>query len=140
MGTRQSARRPSRRADLSLSPDTRTRRTAELLPVKLTDDELLAYGCELAREERVLAELQERRKEVTQNIRAEMGEHQARIRKLSRFVESGEEPREVECEELWDYRQGKLVVTRLDTGVVVTERPLTPEERQGDLLPASGAE
>ena len=66
-------------------------------------------------------------------IKSEIAKHEADVTSLAEKIRSGFEMRYVECEETKDFLSGTFTVTRKDTGEIVTERPLTSEERQTSL-------
>jgi len=73
-----------------------------------------------------------------QNVKAELKATRNRLEaersKLAAQVRSESEIRPVVVEHLADYVTGIVSETRGDTGVVLRQRELHPEERQGTLL------
>lgn len=108
------------------------------LPVRLSDDELLAYGDEAARrmatadseEDALRLDVKERKKQIEQK--------RAQAKDLLRCVREKHEDREVECERVANFGTRQLIVARLDTGEVVQTRALTHDELQGRLFAVRG--
>jgi hypothetical protein len=63
-------------------------------------------------------------------MKSAMAALEARRDALASQVRRREEHRQVEVEEVTDYAAGTFTRTRLDTGLVIFERPLTNDERQ----------
>lgn len=52
---------------------------------------------------------------------------------MAEKIRSGYEHKDIECKRELDYRLGTVIITRLDTGEIVEERPMDTEERQRKL-------
>ena len=52
------------------------------------------------------------------------------IRELSRKIRDGFENRDVDCLEVFNWEEGKVSCTRLDTGEEIWHRSITDQERQ----------
>lgn len=63
-----------------------------------------------------------------------LGDIKARERRLRNIVQTGQRPALVACERLIDYAAAKVEERRLDTGELITQRPMTAEE--GELVMA----
>lgn len=100
------------------------------LPVKLTEEELLARGDRAAyldrREEELTAALNSAKSDYKHQIEAVIAERRA----LQERIRSKQEHREVECEQRMMYRLGKVIEIRIDTGEQISERPMLESERQ----------
>lgn len=103
------------------------------LPVRLTDAERLAHASEMGKESQLHAEARERKKEVVAQLTAEVEAHRTAVERLGTLLANGYEYRQVLCSKNIDLRAGKVVITRMDTGEVVEDRPLFPDEEQGEL-------
>lgn len=103
------------------------------LECKLTEDEVLAKGRELALEQDELDEAERQKKRVTEDAKAAVEERRGRVRTLSRIVRDGSEDRRVGCEEYLDFANQRAYTVRMDTGEEVETRPLSEFERQRKL-------
>lgn len=113
-----------------------TKKTEQIvmtLPVQLTTDELLERGKVLATATIKLRELDSQKKEMAKQLKGQMDVIDAEIHNLEQQVESGTEPRQVDCEISWDYQNGTIRTMRLDTHEIISERDMTLEERQLEL-------
>lgn len=83
-------------------------------------------------------ELEERLKSIKADYKAQAEQLDAELRNLTRKHRSGYEMREVRCDIVRDVDRGIVQFVRQDTKEIVSERPMTSEERQltfGDLDP-----
>lgn len=96
----------------------------------LTRDEVHAYGQELARSNASKDEVEERKKEVDAQLKAEIESHSTRALYLARKINNGYEYRDVECQVQFDYMKNSAVTIRLDTMETIETRAMTDEERQ----------
>lgn len=108
----------------------------ELLPVKLTDDEVRDRGRELAqRVEGRTKEIQDQKAE-KDRMKKDLEDIEGDIARLSRVVRSGEEDHFVAVE---SRLEGDMVVfVRTDTGEQLRSRQATESERQISLFINSG--
>ena len=104
------------------------------LAVKLTGDEKVARGNELAQAEIERSDLEATFKATAQTFRGERKELDNTIMRLSRVIEQGEEVREVECSEELDPGSRTIRLIRNDTLEEVGSREATDEELQGVLF------
>jgi len=109
-------------------------KVTRVLPVKLTDEELLNYANEMATklEEKDMAE--RRKKEVVAEYGAKLTSLNAEIISLSNKVKNKEEHRDVDCE--WTYRWdiSKKELIRNDTLEIIKTEPIADYERQDNLI------
>lgn len=113
-------------------------RKTKQLSVQLTDPEILAAAQELAAVMEEVDVLETREAERRQTFKASLAALDGRRRELGRKIARREEVRDVEVEVRVDWRKGLATETRVDTGEVIAERPVTAEERQAR-LPAAAA-
>lgn len=119
---------------MSTTTDTpaRLRTTERTLPVKLTTSEILQHGRDMAKGRRDYAALDEQRKSVADDFKSRLAAADMTTERHARAVETGEEPRQVECA---DELIGNVVrAIRLDTGEILSSRPATAADKQVDLL------
>ncbi len=111
-----------------------TRKLTRRLPVVLTDDERTIRGRELGLQVRAVADLEVEQKAQLKSYRQiqaeEMGEAVGERARLTRAVNTGEEPRAVPCVELADYGKGIMYTVRTDTSKLVDQRRLREDEVQ----------
>lgn len=111
------------------------------LPVPLTPDELAERAQWLADCHTQLAEHEERAKSLKQELTKAKQAIVTRRAVLSGVVKRREEVREVRVALQTDMTDRKYLEVREDTGEVIAERPLRPEEMQRKLrlvLPIAG--
>lgn len=103
------------------------------LRVPLTDSERLQKGVRLAELVREHTETLAAHKEKRAEMKAEIEAVNARVLDCRYDVSSGTEVRSVDCEVIADYGRGVVETIRVDTGAVVSSRPLEESERQRSL-------
>lgn len=104
------------------------------LPVRLTTDELLLRGDEMAKKLRDAAEIEVEMKAAAAKSKAELGKVQAEIALLARVVRDKKEYRDVEVFEVKNFERLTMETYRRDTGEFVASRALTPYERNEPLF------
>lgn len=107
-----------------------TRFEVQLLPVKLTTDELLERGQQLAQVEQSLSDHERHADSVKKDLTAKRTSLQAERSRLSRIVTDKAEQRDVRVTVTVDYDERELTQMRNDTGEVVYRRGLRAEELQ----------
>lgn len=100
------------------------------LDCRLSDAEMLELGKQLARANTELEEAEEKKREVTKQLAADVESARNNAVSLSRRLNRGAEFREVNCEVIRDLETCTVRTVRLDTYEVVSERAMTDEERQ----------
>lgn len=108
------------------------------LPVKLTKEEVRTKGERIAELVIDVVDIEDEKKTVTKEYAARLKALGKEIRGLSREVRSGEEEREVECEERIDHGRNVIEIVRMDTGEVVAHRPMEDYDRQRELQEIEG--
>lgn len=117
-----------------------TRRdVVKTLPVKLTTKELLAAGREQADAQEELRDTEGQMKAAADEYKGKIKAITWKIVRLANLVRAGYEHREVKCEQVYDYEEGRVKIMRLDTAEIVEDRPLRQDEQQMS-LPMSEAE
>jgi hypothetical protein len=103
----------------------------ETLPCKLTPEERLGYGEELARESDALEDLKGEKKLTIQEIATRMNAAERRIRELTRKLTTGYEDRDVEVVIYLNTPEpGLKRVVRKESGQTVRTERMTPAEMQ----------
>jgi DNA-directed RNA polymerase subunit RPC12/RpoP len=105
------------------------------LRYNFTQEELSGLSRELAENVRAKCIKEDEKKSITSQYGAEIDGLQAKITNAAEKVGSGYEMRMVKCAVLLDYDADVKVVTRLDTGEVVTSDKIPDGERQMGLEP-----
>lgn len=103
------------------------------LTVKLTADEIKAYGEELASLCDKIAEEEEDKRLANKNASDRIRGLQQKVTAITPRIQDGEEIRAVECDVDMDYDSYTVTISRQDTGEVVEVRPMTEEEKQPEL-------
>lgn len=104
------------------------------LPVKLTDEELQIRSRELAEKLTEIEAVDEDRASAMAAFKARKDKLVLDSRRLTRIVRTGQEEREVHVTETKNWERGTIETIRLDTGEVVSSRPMNPSERQEALF------
>ena len=106
------------------------RKFTQSLLCRLSNDDLRQYGQDLAIAVQQCTD-EEIRQGVTRKIMKETLEHLEEERdRLAKLVADGVEKRQVECIVQADFISNKAFTMRMDTGEVIDERALKPEEQQ----------
>lgn len=103
------------------------------LPVLLTEQELLGVGDRAAHLSKEAHEAEEARKEADATAKATVKRLQNEADALLATVRDKREYRLVSCERRYEFRTGRVVETRVDTGEQLSERPMRDDERQTEL-------
>lgn len=129
------AAKAAAKAGSASEPSAKTirRETNKTLQVKLTDEDKLKLGDQMARALSMFNDAEERRKAMTAQLKAESEQHRAEAARLGVVLSNGYEYRDIRCEVERDMEKGRMKVTRLDTGEVIEDRALRGDERQGEL-------
>lgn len=103
------------------------------LRCKLSDEELIQRGEELAEAQAEVNALTEALASVRAEYKAKIEHQEAKINVLSGTIRAKSEIRTTECERVFDYQEGTVSERRLDTGETLRWRELEGEERQQKL-------
>lgn len=124
-----SAEAEERAAQAAMPP----RRFDELLPCKLTDEEVATKADELEAALASVDVLKAEKKERTAEINARIKIAEARVGEIREVRRTRTEMRSVECVESFELRLGVARTTRVDTGEQIRERALRSSELQTTL-------
>jgi len=110
------------------------------LPCTLTQEELMSYSREMAKQCQDKNKAESSLKEVKAEFNARIAKHDAEINSISQKISNGYEYRDVDCtwEYFWD--GGYKVLYRNDTSAEVDRRPIEAHERQAELFEREKAE
>lgn len=113
--------------------NVRTFKEKQYLECMLTDDEMKQASIELANACQRKVAIEDQLATFKAQKKAEITQCEGDINKNTVLVSSGKEMRMVECDVELDFDRGRRMVTRVDNGLVVQERPLTSDEKQLEL-------
>ena len=102
---------------------------SRLLPVKLTEPELMQTGQDLAATVQDIASEEDKQKEVKDQLKVRMSELVSKQTKLALRISRKEEYREVQVK-IEMHTSGQVSETRVDTGEVLVLREAYEEEKQ----------
>jgi len=105
----------------------------KLLRCKLTRDELIKFGGELAQSLQDIVTETALQASMKQSMKAALSSLEAKSSELSTKVARGEELRDVEVEPRLDFKTGIYYEIRGDTGEKISQRTITEDERQENL-------
>lgn len=105
------------------------------LPVKLTDKEKAVLADRITSLELEVAALEVRRKRVAKEFKEQIQPLEEEILEKAQSHQDGAEVSPVRVVHQFNYEHGKVITIRMDTDQVVTERSMTSEEMQRDMLP-----
>ncbi len=114
-------------------PELKTEKVTKSIEVKFTDAEIASVGRDLAFAIRNVAAAEATKKARAAEDKEAIEEMEAERDRLVRVIESGTTVRNVECLESKDFRLGKVTVTEVETGRLVSERAMEGWERQMEL-------
>ena len=103
------------------------------LKCQLTSDELLAAGLSLAEALEREEALENEKKAVTDQFKAQITEVTAQVTVKRNLVQNKYEYRPTDCEEIHDFTKSVVNIYRLDTGELINQRAMTQDEKQGKL-------
>jgi hypothetical protein len=110
------------------------RRSIELVQYNFSLEELRLLGEQLARESQMAGDLREKKKELAASISVAIKESDGRVGELARKINQRHEMRDAECTALLNTpRSGFKTIVRVDTGEVIREERMTPDELQEKL-------
>lgn len=104
--------------------------TARELLVELDTDELAARGQELGRLENEIRVKEDERRSVMKNLKARIDDMKGTAKDLATVLEDGAEKRQVPILKVGNFEENLVRLIRKDTGAVVEERPMEPDERE----------
>lgn len=116
-------------------PNNETLTVTKEVEHNFTADELRNLGISLANAVGDLETLAQEKAEFMADLKGRLKDAQAKVKLLAEKIRTGSEVRVVECRMEKDLLGNVVRFYRLDTGGLVEERPMTPEERQLLLVP-----
>jgi hypothetical protein len=111
----------------------KTTKETRLLKCELTEEEVRQAADTLARNLDELEVLDDKLKEVKADFKAQTEAKEAAAKVQRNLVRNKYDYRQTPCTMTLNYTTQKVIVTRDDTGDVVTERDMLAEEKQMDM-------
>jgi hypothetical protein len=105
----------------------------KLLPVRLTDPELLALGNDMAVKQDEVAHLENQLASVKSDFKARIDSKSADLAEIGGKIRTKTEFRDIECVRVFDYSKGEVYEERTDTPAEMCRRKMTPAELQMQL-------
>jgi hypothetical protein len=105
-----------------------------LLPCKLTNDELLQAGQDLARINQDIVREEDDQTDAKAQMKARLTALNAKRTEISLKISRKAEERSVTIERTLDFDAGKYRETRTDTGEVINQRDIQDHERQESII------
>lgn len=103
----------------------------EYLRCDLTDTEIADAARDLARANAKRAAIEQQKKEVDSQLKAEIAAQDTVIARLSTLINTGHEYRNIDCRiDLDTPDKGRKRIVRLDTGEEVAIKPMTDADKQ----------
>jgi hypothetical protein len=100
------------------------------LPHELTQQELIAKGAELSRVLDEKEHIEAEKKAAVSGFKARFEEKNQVVRRVSECIRTGKEMRPFECFERMNMHERLIETVKSDGLVVVSSRPMTPDEHQ----------
>lgn len=108
------------------------------IPVELTKDEVRMRGESLARKHAEWDAVESARKAAMTHAKSEEELLEADMKLLAEAIRTGKEYRDVEVREVRNDAALSMDTVRQDTGEVIEQRPLRPDELQAKLFDVTG--
>jgi len=118
----------------------RVSKDARTLSCKLSGKELNVKASLLVRAMTEIEELEDERKGIIDEYKGKISEVQGRVTKLKAVIQSGSEQRDVACRIVKDFKEGEILVIRLDTEEVIDKTPMKSEQQDMHFVTESPAE
>lgn len=109
---------------------TKNRTEIRVCNYVFTEKEKAQIAADLANGVAELARMEERKKSVASQIKAEIDAKQSSVNAAAEKLRSGFEMRDIECEVVYAYIDDVIRWVRTDNGRIAFERRMRPEERQ----------
>lgn len=105
----------------------------EMLKCELTQEELLEFGESLANVQSDLKELESQLTGIKNEYKAKTTAKESEEERLGNLLRQKYEMRNVDCNVTYDFDEGTVTTTRLDSGELVGSRQMTDAELQREL-------
>lgn len=111
----------------------RVEKIKQWVPRQLTKDERIESGVKAIEYEAELAGLVLDFEDQKSRYKEKQGAIMGRIRESKKELHSGERVEEKECDRTYDYECACIRIVVCETGELLSERPMTEEERQMEI-------
>lgn len=115
------------------APTIKERKFTKPLKCDLTEKELASAGQDLAYEMGLLQGVESELEEIKADYKLKVKQHETKIESLAKRIGNRFEMRDVECLEVKNFADKKMITTRLDTNQIIDERSLRNDELQQPL-------
>jgi len=116
--------------EVEKSEQIKLTREPHVLPCKLNEKDRADAADKLATAIQRVESLEIEKKTLNTNFKGQIDTQKEQIHKLTIEVKDGISQRSIDCELALNYSKLRAILTRLDTGQIVEERPMTEEEKQ----------
>jgi hypothetical protein len=110
------------------------KKVTKTLTVVLSEHDTAQMGIQLAGLVKSHRRIEEEKRTALADFNAQLKASSEKLHRLQEALEKNTEERDVECELRLDADGTRVLTVRLDTGATVDVRPLSDEERQGELI------
>lgn len=115
------------------TPKFKTTKEKRLLKCILAEKKVYQAGQDLAEALDTLRRAKQERESITKGCKAREAELEAKITTKQLLVRDKCEMRDVECDNILDYKLLRCRVVRLDTAEIIIDRKMTEDEKQSTL-------
>ncbi len=116
--------------EVGVARGVKSKKIQRSLRCELTHDEQRVKGLEMAEAVSVAGELEKEKAASAKDFKDKIESHLGRAGTLAQELRQGWVSRPVECEQIMDYKEGKVLIRRCDDKSTIEERAMTEEERQ----------
>lgn len=114
-------------------PENKVEPFETVLRCKLSDEELIARGSEMAEASAEIATLEDQLASIKKEYQAKIDSRQARVNELSGTIRAKSESRMVKCERTFFFDSGLVTEVRSDTKETINTREMRDDERQMEM-------
>ena len=117
-----------------MTQEKQTKTITKRLACALSDEERLAFADQLAEANERVEEAIASRKSLMKQLAAEVSQAIGHKDRINNIVASKTEYRDIDVVVTFDFKKGKVVQHRKDSGEEIMNRPMTQKERQTNIL------
>jgi len=116
--------------EVGVARGVKRKKVQRSLRCELSYEEQRTKGLEMAEAMSLLREVEEAKAAAMKGFKDTIDGHLGRAGALAQELRQGWVTRPIECEQVLDYTEGKVIIRRGDTMETIDERAMTEEERQ----------
>lgn len=120
------------------NPEIEVEKIEKSLKVNLTDDELLAYGIQLADSQDEKQRFTDELTEIKSRFKSEIDAVDSKINNIASIIRSKYQYRTVACDKTLNFKKGTVTIVRTDTGEEIEVRDIYDSERQKEIPGTEG--